>query len=149
MARYDNWSKGNRTSRWKVKAFRPETDPDYFMYEVKLYPYSGYMGMQVAGDYVFFAYLFGEVHVFDLNTGKLVEIFALGPEANGQSAWEDAAMGLRAFKTQGRRIPDLHREQRLGRQEQLLPLEAVNRQDVMRLETRHSVEKAREPAAYR
>jgi hypothetical protein len=43
-------------------------------------------------------YLFGEVHVFDLNTGKLVEILALGPEVNGQSAWEDAAMGLRAFK---------------------------------------------------
>jgi hypothetical protein len=98
MARYDNWSKGNRTSRWKVKAFRPETNPDYFMYEVKLYPYSGYMGMQIAGDYVFFAYLFGEIHVFDLNTGKLVEILALGPEVNGQSAWEDAAMGLRAFK---------------------------------------------------
>jgi hypothetical protein len=98
MARYDNWSKGNRAPKWKVKAFRPETDPDYFMYEVNLYPYSGYMGMQIAGDYVFFAYLFGEVHVFDLNTGKLVEILALGPEVNGQSAWEDAAMGLRAFK---------------------------------------------------
>ena len=98
MARYDNWSKGNRTSRWKVKAFRPETDPDYFMYEMDLYPYSGYMGIQIAGDYVFFAYLFGEVHVFDLNTGNLVKILALGPEVNGQSAWEDAAMGLRAFK---------------------------------------------------
>ena len=98
LARYDNWSKGPRASRWKIKAFRPETDPDYFMYEVKLYPYSGYMGLQIAGDYVFFAYLFGEVHVFDLNTGRLVEILALGPEVNGQSAWEDAAMGLRAFR---------------------------------------------------
>jgi hypothetical protein len=99
MARYDDWSKGNRKSMWKVKGLRPETDPDYFMYEVKLYPYSGYMGMQIAGDYVFFAYLFGEVHVFDLATGKLVEILAMGPEVNGQCAWEDAAMGLRAFKT--------------------------------------------------
>ena len=98
MARYDNWSKGNRTSTWKVKAFRPETDPDYFMYETNLYPYSGYMGMQVAGDYIFFAFLFGEIHVFDLNTGQLVEILAHGPEVNGMSAWEDAAMGLRAFK---------------------------------------------------
>ena len=97
MARYDNWRKGNRAPKWKVKAFRPETDPGYFMYEVNLYPYSGYMGMQIAGDYVFFAYLFGEVHVFNLNTGKLVEILALGPEVNGQSAWEDAAMGLRVF----------------------------------------------------
>jgi hypothetical protein len=99
MARYDDWSKGNRKSKWKVKGLRPETDPDYFMYEVKLYPYSSYMGMQIAGDYVFFAYLFGEVHVFDLDTGKLVEILAMGPEVNGQCAWEDAAMGLRAFKT--------------------------------------------------
>lgn len=98
MARYDNWRKGNRTPAWKVKASRPETDPDYFMYEVKLYPYSGYMGMQIAGDYVFLAYLFGEVHAFDLNTGKLAEILSLGPEVNGQSAWEDAAMGLRACK---------------------------------------------------
>ena len=98
MARYDNWSKGNRKSLWKVKAFRPETDPDYFMYEVNFYPYSGYMGMQVAGDYVFMAYLFGEVHVFDLKTGKLVETLPIGPEGNGQCAWEDAAMGLRVFR---------------------------------------------------
>ena len=106
MARYDRWSQGNRTHRWKVKAFRPETDPDYFMYERNLFPYSGYMGMQIVGDYVFFAYFFGEVHVFDLATGKLVEILAAGPELSGQCAWEDAAMGLRAFQTQGRRVPD-------------------------------------------
>ncbi len=98
MGRYDHWSQGNRVPTWKVRVLTPYTDPDYFMYEVKLYPYSGYMGMQVAGDYVFMAYLFGEVHVFDRNTGELVEILAMGPEVNGQSAWEDAAMGLRAFK---------------------------------------------------
>ena len=34
----------------------------------------------------------------EVTTGKLVEIPALGPEVNGQSAWEDAAMGLRAFR---------------------------------------------------
>ncbi|MBC7624476.1 MAG: hypothetical protein H7232_13940 [Aeromicrobium sp.] len=99
FARYDNWSKGNRVPKWKVKAFTPYTHPDYFMYETDLYPYSGYMGMQVVGDYVFFAYLFGEVHVFDLKTGKLAQIFAVGPEMNGQDAWEDAAMGLRVTKT--------------------------------------------------
>lgn len=98
MARYDNWSKGNRTSKWKVKNFDPLSDPDYFMYEVNPFPYRGHMGMQIAGDYVFFAYLFGEIHVFDLDTGKLVEILSMGPEVNGQCAWEDATMGLRAFK---------------------------------------------------
>ncbi len=99
MARYDNWSKGNRNSRWKVRMLRPESDPDWFMYEVNLFPYSGYMGMQLVGDYIFFAYLFGEVHVFDLKSGKIVEVFSAGPEINGQTAWEDASMGLRAFKT--------------------------------------------------
>lgn len=98
LARYDQWSTGNRKSTWKVKALHPGTDPDFFMYEVNFYPYSGYMGMQLAGDYIFLAYVFGEVHAFDLKTGKLVESLAMGPEVNGQSAWEDAAMGLRAFQ---------------------------------------------------
>ena len=98
FGRYDNWSKGNRTPHWKQQALEPQRNPDFFMYEKNLFPYRGYMGMQIAGDYVFFAYLFGEVHVFDLETGQLVEILAHGPEVNGQSAWEDAAMGLRAFR---------------------------------------------------
>jgi hypothetical protein len=98
MGRYDNWSKGNRVPKWKVKAFTPWTDPDYFMYEINPYQYGGYMGIQVAGDYLFMAYIHGEIHVFDLNTGKLVEMLTMGPEVTGQSAWEDAAMGLRAFK---------------------------------------------------
>ncbi len=98
LARYDNWSKGNRKPTWKIKAYRPETNPDYFMYEKNLFRYSFYSNMQIVGDYVFMAFLFGEVHAFDLATGKLVEIFAAGPEVNGRCAWEDAAMGLRAFK---------------------------------------------------
>jgi len=101
LARYDNWSKSNRTSTWKIPVLSPYADgqQDAFMYEANLYPYAGYMGMQAVGNYVFMAYLFGEVHVFDLNTGKLVQILSAGPEVEGQDAWEDAAMGLRAFKT--------------------------------------------------
>lgn len=98
LARYDHWRAGNRRPTWKRRGLRPETDPQHFMYERDLYPYSGYMGLQLAGDYVFCAYLFGEVHVFDARTGELAEHLALGPEVNGQSAWEDAAMGLRAFR---------------------------------------------------
>ena len=98
LACYENWSKGNRTPLWKIKAYDPAVNPDYFMYETNLYPYRGYMGLQLAGDYVFFAYLFGEIHAFNLKTGELAEIFAFGPEVMGSSAWEDAAMGLRAFK---------------------------------------------------
>jgi Ni/Co efflux regulator RcnB len=101
LARYDNWSKGNRTPVWKQRAPSQETQPDYFMYEVgKPYNCVGYMGLQMAGDYVFMAHLWGEIHVFDLGTGALVEILSAGPEVNGQNAWEDAAMGLRAFKRQ-------------------------------------------------
>ena len=71
------------------------------MYEVAPYPYNlpgGYMGMQMVGDCLFLANLWGEVHVLDLDTGKLVEILSIGPEVNGMCAWEDATMGLRAFK---------------------------------------------------
>ena len=98
MARYDNWAKGNRSPTWKVPAFNASTHPDYLMTEVRPYPYAGYMGMQVAGEYLFMAYIYGEIHVFDLATGKLVEIISPGPEINGQCAWEDAAMGLRVMK---------------------------------------------------
>lgn len=98
LARYDNWSRGNRAPKWKFKALRPETDPDFFMYEKDLFPYSFYSNMQIAGRYLFMAFIFGEIHAFDLDTGKLVEILSMGPEVNGQSAWEDAAMGLRVFR---------------------------------------------------
>jgi hypothetical protein len=97
LARYDNWSKGNRAPKWKIKGLRPETDPDYFMYEKNIFRYSFYSNMQIAGKYLFMAFLFGEIHVRDLETGQLVEILSMGPEVNGRSAWEDAAMGLRVF----------------------------------------------------
>ena len=98
LARYDHWSQGNRESTWKVPAISPWTEPHYYMNEVNIYKYNLYNGMQLAGDYIFFAHLFGDIHAFDAKTGKLVEIFAIGPELMGSSAWEDAAMGLRAFK---------------------------------------------------
>ena len=100
LARYDNWSKGNRTATWKVPMSSPyyPGEGDAFMYETRMFPWGQYQGMQLVGDYVFLAYLFGEVHAFDLKTGELAEIFSIGPETSGFTAWEDAAMGLRAFK---------------------------------------------------
>jgi len=98
LACYENWSKGNREPTWKIKGLSPWEEPDYFMYETDLFRASYYMGMQLAGDYVFFTFLFGEIHVFDLATGKLVEILSMGPEVCGSCAWEDAAMGLRVFQ---------------------------------------------------
>ncbi len=98
MARYDHWKTGNRTPTWKNKVFSPDVNPDYFMYERDLYPYSGYMGTQVMGDYIFTAYLFGEIQVIDLKTGALVQTLPHGPEVAAGCAWEDASMGLRAFR---------------------------------------------------
>jgi len=101
LACYHDWSKGNRVSTWKIKNPDPQTDPGCFMYETKPYPFNlpnAYMGMQIAGDYLFMANLWGEVHVFDLATGKLVQILCAGPEVAGMCAWEDATLGLRAFK---------------------------------------------------
>ena len=98
MARYDHFLAGGRTPKWKIHMGHPVTDPDLFMYEVNPFPYCGYMGMQCVGEYVFCAYLFGEVHVFNAQSGKLEQIICPGPEINGQTAWEDASMGLRATK---------------------------------------------------
>lgn len=95
------------------------------MVEVNGSQYAGYMGMQAVGDYVFLAYIYGEVHVFDINTGKLVKILNVGPEARGGTAWAGCRHGIARFQAQGWRISHLHREQRLCRQEQLLPLEAL------------------------
>jgi hypothetical protein len=99
MARYDHWSTGNRTARWLVTLPGPDTDSN-FMYEVGR-PYGlafPLMGMDVAGDKIFIASLWGEVLVFDALTGLREEILCVGPEVSGSSAWEDASMGLRVFK---------------------------------------------------
>ncbi len=101
LAAYDRWSKGNRTPLWKQLEPTPGTHPRWFMFEAEPGPYNlftGIMGMQIAGDYLFAADLWGQVFAFDLATGNLVELFAVGPEMGGRSAWEDAAMGLRAFR---------------------------------------------------
>jgi len=99
MARYDNWSKGNREPTWKIHVPTQEATPEYFMMEVgKPYNLYGFNGMQVAGDYVFLAHLWGEIMAFDLKSGKVAETFPMGPEVAGCSAWEDAALGLSAFK---------------------------------------------------
>jgi hypothetical protein len=99
MARYDDWSKGNRTPRWRFRLPNPDTDPN-FMYEVGR-PWGctiQFQAMDAAGDKIFLASLWGEVHVYDSLTGKRDTILSCGPEVSGCSAWEDASMGIRAFK---------------------------------------------------
>jgi len=99
MACYPDWSKGNRKARWWFELPTPNESPD-FMYEVGR-PYGvafQYMGLDVAGDKIFICDLWGSVHVYDIMTGKRVINLSPGPEVAGSGAWEDAAMGLRAFR---------------------------------------------------
>jgi hypothetical protein len=99
LARYDDWSKGNRKPRWRFRLPNPDTDPN-FMYEIGR-PWGctiQFQAMDAAGDKIFLASLWGEVHVYDSATGKRDTILSCGPEVSGHSAWEDASMGIRAFK---------------------------------------------------
>lgn len=99
LARYDQWSKGNRTSRWQIILPRPETSTD-FSYEVDK-PWGcihSWMGMEVAGDKLFLTALWGPTHVFDVDSGTAVMIINPGPEIAGFTAWQDATMGTSTFE---------------------------------------------------
>ena len=99
IARYDNWSKGNRTARWVTRLADPSTDVN-FMYTGAM-PYGlayQYEAFDVAVDKVFVAEMWGPVHVYDATTGKLDLLMNNSPEVSGCDAWEDENMGIRATK---------------------------------------------------
>jgi sugar lactone lactonase YvrE len=99
LARYDDWSTGNRKARWFITLPNPNTSTD-FMYEIGR-PWGcvhKWMGMDVAADKIFIAELWGQINVFKTTDGSLERILNAGPEVSGGIAWEDAAMGLSAFK---------------------------------------------------
>ncbi len=99
LARYDGWSRGNRTARWRITLPDPSVDPN-FMYTPP-HPYGlafQWMGFDVAIDKIFLAELWGPIHVFDAATGAGDAILNAGPEVSGSNAWEDVPMGLRAVK---------------------------------------------------
>jgi len=99
LARYDNWSTGNRTPRWFFTLPNPDTSVN-FMYEVGR-PWGcvhRWMGLDVAAEKLFTADLWGDVYVYRTTDGTLERILNAGPEISGCCAWEDAAMGLTAFK---------------------------------------------------
>ena len=99
LARYDHWSAGNRTPRWLITLPDPATDPN-FQYEVGDPQGLGFqwMGMDVADDKLFIAALTGNIDVFNTADGTLDRVVTPGPEVDGGCAWEDASMGLTAFK---------------------------------------------------
>ncbi|HLP89478.1 MAG TPA: hypothetical protein VK184_12910 [Nostocaceae cyanobacterium] len=89
IARFDNWSKGNRTPRWRTVV----------PYDTVGNKEVATAAMSVAGDYVFaITFKTAEVYVHNAATGKLVGKLKPGPEVGGESGWIDIPYGIRAFR---------------------------------------------------
>lgn len=89
IVRFDNWSKGNRTPRWRT----------VIPYDTTGKRELSTAAMSVAGDYLFaVTFKKAEVHVYKAATGKLVQKFRPGPEVASQSGWIDIPYGIRAFR---------------------------------------------------
>ncbi|MBW4510103.1 MAG: hypothetical protein KME64_26840 [Scytonematopsis contorta HA4267-MV1] len=89
IARYDNWSKGNRKERFRI------TVP----YDTKADPPSLMASMSAAGNYIFTILVkSAEVYVYNAATGDLVKQFKPGPEVANESGWIDIPYGIRAFR---------------------------------------------------
>jgi sugar lactone lactonase YvrE len=92
MARYDNWSKGNREPRWSVALpYEPTT-------------HKVINAIDVAGKRIFAGFLAGgaqdqeTIRVYDTETGFQLGSLRPGPEIGGRANWIDMAYGLRAFQ---------------------------------------------------
>jgi hypothetical protein len=89
IVRFDNWSKGNRTPRWRIVIPYDTTGKR----EVST------AAMSVAGDYVFAVTVkTAEVYVYNAKTGAQVQQLKPGPEVGGESGWIDIPYGIRAFR---------------------------------------------------
>lgn len=89
IARFDNWSQGNRTPRWRVVIPYDSTGKR----EVST------AAMSVANDYVFAVTVkTAEVYVYNATTGVQVQQLKPGPEVGGESGWIDIPYGIRAFR---------------------------------------------------
>lgn len=89
IARFDNWSKGNRTPKWRTVVPYDTTGKREIMT----------VAMSVAGDYVFAVTVkTAEVYVYQAKTGKLVHKLSPGVEVGKESGWVDIPYGIRAFR---------------------------------------------------
>ncbi len=89
IVRFDNWSRGNRTPRWRIVVPHDTTGERQV----------STAAMSVAGDYVFaVTVLTAEVHIYDAKTGALVKTLKPGPEVAHESGWIDIPYGIRAFR---------------------------------------------------
>ncbi|MEH2121676.1 hypothetical protein [Nostoc sp.] len=89
IARFDNWSKGNRTPKWRIVIPYDTTGK----HEVST------AAMSVAGDHVFAVTVkTAEVYVYNAKTGVQVQQLKPGPEVGSESGWIDIPYGIRAFR---------------------------------------------------
>ncbi|WYL97093.1 MAG: hypothetical protein HEQ35_27840 [Gloeotrichia echinulata IR180] len=89
IARFDNWSRGNSTPRWRIVVPHDTTGKR----EIST------AAMSVAGDYVFAVTVkTAEVYIYKAATGTSVQKLKPGPEVAGESGWIDIPYGIRAMK---------------------------------------------------
>jgi hypothetical protein len=89
IIRFDKWSQGNRTPRWRTVIPHDTTGKR----EVST------ASMSVVGDYVFaVTFKTAEVYVYNAATGKQVKKMKPGPEVANESGWVDIPHGIRAFR---------------------------------------------------
>lgn len=90
IARYDNWSKGNRKPRYRIVLPVDKSAPPKVLNPA---------AMSIAGDYVFAVTVKkAEVYVYDAKTGRQVKILKPGAEVFGETGWVDIPYGVRAFQ---------------------------------------------------
>ncbi len=90
IARYDNWSKGNRKPRYRIVLPVDKSAPPEVLNPA---------AMSIAGDYVFAVTVKkAEVYVYDAKTGRQVKILKPGAEVFGETGWVDIPYGVRAFQ---------------------------------------------------
>lgn len=89
IVRFDNWSRGNRTPRWRIVVPHDTTGKR----EIST------AAMSVAGDHVFAVTVkTAEVYIYNANTGKFVKNLRPGPEVAEESGWVDIPYGIRAMR---------------------------------------------------
>lgn len=89
IVRFDNWSQGNRTPKWRT----------VIPYDTTGKQQIATAAMSVAGDYVFaVTFKTAEVYVYKATTGELVKKMSPGKEVGEESGWVDIPYGIRAFR---------------------------------------------------
>ena len=89
IARFDNWSKGNRTPKWRT----------IIPYDTTGKRQIATAAMSIAGDYVFAVTVkTAEVYVYKTATGELMKKMTPGAEVGKESGWVDIPYGIRAFR---------------------------------------------------